>query len=101
MMLKSIRAQVNITSVALAAELSKQDFCLRNRLVASASTCNCAPQVYAPDSGCEYFQYTRGEVLEYFQAEATDILVVGDSFMRQLFVRLTHLMRGQVSWLLA
>lgn len=52
--------------------------------------------MFAPDSGCEYFQYTRGEVLEYFQGEATDILVVGDSFMRQLFVRLTHLLRGQV-----
>lgn len=98
--------------------------------------------MFQPDSGCEYFQYTRSEVLEYFQvgplnhhwlmttfddmpvgvldvsihrdpgmmsrkqisesggpssqAEATDILVVGDSFMRQLFVRLLHLLRGQV-----
>lgn len=54
------------------------------------------PQVYAPDSECSYFQYNREEVLETFQGENTDILVVGDSFMRQLFVRLMHLMRGQV-----
>ena len=52
--------------------------------------------MFAPDEGAPYFQYSRREVLEYYQNEATDILVVGDSFMRQLFVRALHLMRGQV-----
>ena len=53
-------------------------------------------QVFQPDSGCLYHQYGRAEILEYFQGSKTDILIVGDSFMRQLFVRLLHLMRGQV-----
>jgi len=52
--------------------------------------------VYATDSECSYFQYNREEVLDTFQGANTDILVVGDSFVRQLFVRLMHLMRGQV-----
>ncbi len=52
--------------------------------------------MFEPDSGCRYFQYTGAEVLQHFQGAATDILVVGDSFMRQLFVRLVHLLRGQV-----
>jgi hypothetical protein len=55
-----------------------------------------AAQVFEPDRGCRYAQYTGSEVLDYFQSSATDILVVGDSFMRQLFVRLVHLLRGQV-----
>lgn len=53
-------------------------------------------QVFQPESGCRYHQYGRPEILEYFQGSKTDILIVGDSFMRQLFVRLLHLMRGQV-----
>lgn len=51
--------------------------------------------VFKPDNGCEYHQYSRAEILEFYQGTATDILVVGDSFMRQLFVRLTHILRGQ------
>lgn len=54
-------------------------------------------QVFQPDSGCTYHQYGRSEILEFYQDSATDILVIGDSFMRQLFVRLLHLMRGQVA----
>ena len=34
------------------------------------------------------------QVLEFLQAEQMDILVAGDSMMRQLFVRLVHMMRG-------
>jgi hypothetical protein len=41
-----------------------------------------------------YWQYNRAEVLGYFQVRQTDILVVGDWLMRQLFVRLVHLFRG-------
>ncbi len=52
--------------------------------------------MFQPESGCRYHQYGRPEILEYFQGSKTDILIVGDSFMRQLFVRLLHLMRGQV-----
>ena len=53
-------------------------------------------KVFQPPE-CKYHQYTRGEVLGYFQGSGVDIVVVGDSFIRQLFVRLVHLMRGQVS----
>jgi hypothetical protein len=34
------------------------------------------------------------QVLQYLQAEQMDILVAGDSMMRQLYVRLVHMMRG-------
>lgn len=34
------------------------------------------------------------QVLDFLQANQMDILVVGDSMMRQLFVRLVHMMRG-------
>lgn len=65
-------------------------------MVKSAADVASVAQVFEPDSGCRYAQYTGSEVLEHFQGSSTDILVVGDSFMRQLFVRLVHLLRGQV-----
>ena len=34
------------------------------------------------------------QVLQFLQAEQMDILVAGDSMMRQLYVRLVHMMRG-------
>lgn len=52
-------------------------------------------KVFQPPA-CKYHQYTRSEVLDYFQGGGVDIVVVGDSFVRQLFVRLVHLLRGQV-----
>jgi len=52
-------------------------------------------KVFQPDAGCVYYQYGRQEILESFQGASTDIMIVGDSFLRQLFVRLLHLMRGQ------
>ena len=33
-------------------------------------------------------------MLQYLQSEQMDILVAGDSMMRQLYVRLVHMMRG-------
>ena len=53
-------------------------------------------RVFQPPE-CQYRQYTRSEVLEYYQGGNVDIMVVGDSFIRQLFVRLVHLFRGQAS----
>lgn len=54
-------------------------------------------KVFQP-AECEYSQYTRKEILTYFQGAGVDIVVVGDSFIRQLFVRLVHLMRSQVKF---
>ncbi len=34
------------------------------------------------------------QLLQYLQGEQMDILVAGDSMMRQLYVRLVHMMRG-------
>ena len=34
------------------------------------------------------------QVLDFLQGEQMDILIAGDSMMRQLFVRLVHMMRG-------
>ena len=34
------------------------------------------------------------QVLDFFQSRSTDVLVTGDSMMRQLFIRLAHMMRG-------
>ncbi len=33
-------------------------------------------------------------MLDFLQGEKMDILVAGDSMMRQLFIRLVHMMRG-------
>lgn len=54
-------------------------------------------KVFQP-AECEYSQYTRKEILTYFQGAGVDIVVVGDSFIRQLFVRLVHLLRSQVDF---
>lgn len=54
-------------------------------------------KVFQP-AECEYSQYTRKEILTYFQGAGVDVVVVGDSFIRQLFVRLVHLLRSQVNF---
>jgi len=51
---------------------------------------------FQPDAGdCEYFPYRRREVLAQLLASNADILVAGDSMMRQVFSRLVQMMRGQ------
>ena len=35
-------------------------------------------------------------MLDFLQSNQMDILVAGDSMMRQLFVRLVHMMRGSL-----
>jgi len=52
-------------------------------------------QVFQPP-GCAYYQYTRRQVQEHFQQNNVDIVVVGDSIIRQLFARAVHMLRGQV-----
>ena len=46
--------------------------------------------------GCAYYQYTRRQVQEHFQQHNVDVVVVGDSIVRQLFARAVHMLRGQV-----
>jgi len=43
---------------------------------------------------CAYFEYNRHEVLDFLQGQKMDILVAGDSMMRQLYIRMVHMMRG-------
>ena len=43
---------------------------------------------FQPDSGeCEYFSYRRHEILEHLLRWNADILVAGDSMMRQVSLR--------------
>ena len=51
---------------------------------------------FQPDGGgCEYFPYRRREVLAQLLRHNADILVAGDSMMRQVYSRLVQMMRGQ------
>lgn len=52
-------------------------------------------KVFKPPAS-QYFQYTKSEVQKYFQGNGLDILLIEDSILRQLLVRLVHLFRGQV-----
>ena len=52
--------------------------------------------VYEPqDSECRYAEVGRGQVLHYLRSRNSPIVVVGDSMMRQFFLRLVTMMRGQ------
>ena len=51
---------------------------------------------YQPiDSECRYDEITRGQVLHYLHSIDGPITVIGDSMMRQFFLRLVMMMRGQ------
>lgn len=51
---------------------------------------------YQPiDTNCEYANITRGQVLHALRRYGSPLVVFGDSMMRQLFLRLVFLMRGQ------
>lgn len=43
---------------------------------------------------CSYYEYSRKEVLDFLQGSNMDIVVAGDSMMRQLYIRMIHMMRG-------
>lgn len=47
------------------------------------------------DNECRYESVTRSQVLRYLGIRGSPIVVIGDSMMRQLFLRLVFMMRGQ------
>ncbi len=52
--------------------------------------------VYEPtDSSCRYAEIGRGQILHYLRSRNSPIVVAGDSMMRQFFLRLVTMMRGQ------
>jgi len=52
--------------------------------------------VFEPeDSECRYGEVGRGQILHYLRSRNSPIVVVGDSMMRQFFLRLVTMMRGQ------
>mmetsp|Transcript_3550 Transcript_3550/g.10331 ORF Transcript_3550/g.10331 Transcript_3550/m.10331 type:complete len:816 (-) Transcript_3550:2377-4824(-) len=46
-------------------------------------------------AGCSYFNYRRAEILDKLLGENIDIVVAGDSMMRQNYLRLVQMMRGR------
>lgn len=51
---------------------------------------------YRPsDSDCRYQEITRGQILHYLHARGSPLAVMGDSMMRQFFLRLVMMIRGQ------
>lgn len=52
--------------------------------------------VYTPLEAeqCSYHEFNRREVVDFLQDGKMDIVVAGDSMMRQLYIRLIHMMRG-------
>lgn len=47
------------------------------------------------DNKCHYESISRGQILHYLHARGAILAVVGDSMMRQFFLRLVMMMRGQ------
>ena len=51
---------------------------------------------YKPsDSTCTYQEITRGQILHYLHSRGSPLAVMGDSMMRQFFLRLVMMIRGQ------
>ncbi len=51
---------------------------------------------YQPtESDCKYAEITRGQLLHYLHSIDGPITVIGDSMMRQFFLRLVMMLRGQ------
>lgn len=46
-------------------------------------------------TGCSYDEVTRGQILGYLEAESSGVLVVGDSMLRQFYLRFIMMLRGQ------
>lgn len=52
--------------------------------------------MYQPlDAACEYAQVTRGQIIHHLNTRGAPIVIFGDSMMRQLFLRIVMMMRGQ------
>jgi hypothetical protein len=47
------------------------------------------------DAQCRYAELSRGQVLHYLRTHGSDVVVAGDSMMRQFYLRLVMMMRGQ------
>lgn len=47
------------------------------------------------DSECKYQEITRGQILHYLHSRGSPMAVMGDSMMRQFFLRLVMMIRGQ------
>lgn len=47
------------------------------------------------DNACKYEEIQRGQILHYLHSRGIPILVTGDSMMRQFFLRLVMMIRGQ------
>jgi hypothetical protein len=57
---------------------------------------NATQYVYEPrDNDCRYEPVSRGQILHYLNARGSPLVVIGDSMMRQFFLRLVMMMRGQ------
>ena len=44
---------------------------------------------------CKYAEITRGQILHYLHSRGSSLAVMGDSMMRQLFLRLVMMIRGE------
>lgn len=47
------------------------------------------------DSDCRYEELSRGQILHYLHSRGSPIVVMGDSMMRQFFLRAVMMIRGQ------
>ena len=64
--------------------------------VGTAPGINATRYAFQPtDNDCRYEQISRGQVLHYLNARGAPLVVFGDSMMRQFFLRLVMMMRGQ------
>jgi hypothetical protein len=59
-------------------------------------TNNARQYEYQPtDNACRYQPISRGQILHYLHSRGSPLVVIGDSMMRQFFLRLVMMMRGQ------
>lgn len=57
---------------------------------------NAVQYMFQPtDNDCEYEPISRGQILHYLHIRGSPLVVIGDSMMRQFFLRLVMMMRGQ------
>lgn len=64
--------------------------------VIGAATAPLPRLIFEPtDSTCRYKEISRGQVMRFMAMHNSSILVVGDSTMRQMYLRLVGMMRGQ------
>jgi hypothetical protein len=61
----------------------------------SAAAADAPPAFQPKDSTCRYAALSRGQLMRYLASGPQALLFIGDSGMRQLFLRLVAMMRGQ------